>query len=369
VTDAVHLAYTLALHRVAASDPERNACWSPYSVASALGLVAVGARGMTRDELVVMLLGEKSGDLRALGQLLSKAAELAPPGPDEEEPVLEVVNALWTDASVDVRDDFEQELARWCRGTVRPAPFRRAPEEARQLINSDVARTTRGLIPELVPNGAIRADTRAALVNALYLKCAWRDRFLKGATRPRPFHASGGTVEAQTMELTASLGYAATDGWQVVSLPAVGGVEAVVLMPDTDLSTTEPELSAGSLGRLLNAPRHTQLRLRLPKVEVSIQAELSQPLGQLGVRTVFQDDADLSGISSKPLAVQSVLHESVLKLDEQGLEGAAATAVMFRLTSIQLGEPVRVDIDRPFLLVVRHVETGVIYFMARVVEP
>jgi serine protease inhibitor len=111
------------------------------------------------------------------------------------------------------------------------------------------------------------------------------------------------------------------------------------------------------------------VRLRLPKVDVSMQAELSQPLGQLGVRTVFQDDADLSGISPKSLAVQSVLHESVLKLDEQGLEGAAATAVMFRLTSIQLNEPVRVEIDRPFLLLVRHVETGVIYFMARVVKP
>jgi serpin B len=369
VTDSAHLAFALALHRAAASDPERNACWSPYSVASALGLVAVGACGMTRDELVVMLLGEKSGDLRALGQLLGKAAELTSPGPDEDEPVIEVANTLWTDVSIEIRDDFAHELTRWCGGTVQPAPFRRAPEEARGLINTDVARTTRGLIPELVPKGAIRDDTRAALVNALYLKCAWRNRFTEGATRPRPFHAPGGTVEVPTMELSESVGYAASDGWQVVSLPAVGGVQAVVLLPDADLASAEPELSAGSLARLLEAPRSTQVRLRLPKVDVSMQAELSPPLGHLGVRTVFQDDADLSGISPKPLAVQSVLHEAVLKLDEQGLEGAAATAVMFRLTSIQLSEPTRVDVDRPFLLLVRHAETGVIYFMARVVKP
>ncbi len=369
MTDSAHLAFALALHRAAASDPERNACWSPYSVASALGLVAVGAHGMTRDELVVMLLGEKSGDLRALGQLLGKAARLASPGSDEEEPVLEVANTLWTDASIEIRDDFAHELTRWCDGTVRPAPFRRAPEEARALINTDVAQTTRGLISELVPNGAIREDTRAALVNALYLKCAWRNRFTEGATRPRPFHGPGGTVEVPTMELSESVGYAATDGWQVVSLPAVGGVQAVVLLPDTDLASAEPELSAGSLARLTEAPRPTQVRLRLPKVDVSMQAELSPPLGQLGVRTVFQDDSDLSGISPKPLAVQSVLHEAVLKLDEQGLEGAAATAVMFRLTSIQLSEPMRIHVDRPFLLLVRHVDTGVIYFMARVVKP
>jgi serpin B len=280
-----------------------------------------------------------------------------------------VSNTLWADDSIDIRESFSAELARWVRGSVQAAPFRVAPEKARELINRDVAEITRELIPELVPPGAIRADTVAALVNALYLKCAWRNRFTEGATRPRPFHASVGTVDVPTMELSESVGYALADGWQVVSLPAVGGVQAVVLMPDTDLASAEPELSAGSLARLLEAPRPTQVRLRLPKVDVSMQAEFSPPLGQLGVRTVFQDDADLSGISPKPLAVQSVLHEAVLKLDEQGLEGAAATAVVFRLTSIQLSEPMRVDVDRPFLLLVRHVDTGVIYFMARVVKP
>jgi serine protease inhibitor len=67
--------------------------------------------------------------------------------------------------------------------------------------------------------------------------------------------------------------------------------------------------------------------------------------------------------------VQHRLHESVLKLDEQGLEGAAATAVMLRLLSLTTGEPVRVHVDRPFLLLVRHAATGVGYFMARVVTP
>lgn len=363
------LAFTLALHRALAPDPGLDACWSPFSVASALRLVATGAAGMTRDELVTLLLGEKSGELDALGRLLDQAATLEPAGRDDQDPVLAVSNTLWADASIEIRESFAEEMAVAAGGAVRNAPFRREPERARKLINDDVKETTRGLIPELVPQGVIRPDTVAAVVNALYLKCGWRHRFPEDATAQRQFHAPGGTVEVPTMELTETLGYAAVDGWQVVSLPAVGGVQAVVLLPDEDLAAAEPSLNTDQLARLLDAPRSTQVWLRLPKVHVKTQAELTPPLNELGVRTMFTWDADLSGISSSELAVQAVLHESVLKLDEQGLEGAAATAVMLRLLSMPMGEPVRVHVDRPFLLLVRHASSGVVYFLARVVTP
>jgi serine protease inhibitor len=346
------LGFELALHRAIAPDPGRNACWSPYSVASALGLLATGARGMTRDELVTLLLGEKSGDLGAftasLGRTLGDGA------------TLEVANTLWADNGIEIRAEFSE--------SVRPAPFRDAPDRARQLINQDVADTTHGLITDLVPDGAITDETVAALVNALYLRCAWRLPFIKGATKPHPFHTPHGTVEVPTMELAESIGYAATAGWQVVVLPADGGVQAVVLLPDKELSAAEPELSAAALAELLAAPKPTQVRLRLPKIDLSMGAELGPALRQLGVRTAFTDDADLSGISPNHLAVQAVLHRAVLRLDEQGLEGAAATAVTMRLVSMAMRE-VEVTVDRPFLLLIRHPGTGVGYFLARVVTP
>jgi serine protease inhibitor len=363
------LAFTLNLHRVTAPDLQANACWSPFSVASALGLLAQGARGLTRDELVVLLLGEKSGDVGELGALLKRAGVLAPHNDDDDEPVLAVANTLWADESIEVLASFVEELGRWSSGTVKGAPFQTDPGQARELINLDVEKTTRGLIPSLLPAGVITAETVSTLVNALYLKCAWRYRFADHQTRPAPFHTPSGTRDVPTMALSEQIGYAATDGWQVVSLPAVGGVEAVVLLPDGDLTSAEPGLDADLLGRLLDAPRRQQVNLWLPRIDVRTKAELTRQLTQLGVNTVFTDASDLGGITNSRIAVQAVLHESVLKLDEQGLEGAAATAVMMRMVSMPLGRPVDVHVDRPFLLVVRHQETGVVYFLARVVDP
>lgn len=368
MTDREHLEYVHALHRAVAPDPAANACWSPFSVASALGLVAHGARGMTRDELAVLLLGEKAGDLGRLSEVLTRAGVLEPHRDNEDEPIIAVSNTLWTDESIEILAPFVAALGRQSSGTVREAPFRTEPERARELINLAVAKTTRDLITELIPSGQITDRTRAALVNALYLKCAWRFPFTTSATRPRPFHTPGGTVDVPTMTLSERVGYAAADGWQVARLPAIGGVEAFVLLPDGELATAEPDLDTDTLAALLDAPKPTQVDLALPRFRVRTQTELSSALTRLGVRTVFGADADLGGISSSPLAVQAVLHEAVLEVDETGFEGAAATAVLMRLTS--LPRPgVTLRVDRPFLFVVRHAATGVVYFLARVSTP
>ncbi|RSM65320.1 serpin family protein [Kibdelosporangium aridum] len=362
-----HLDFTVELQDVLAQgDPAANTVWSPFSVASALALVARGAAGTTKDELVSMLLGDKSAEVEDLIRLLDKAEQLAEPHGDQEPPVLEVANTLWADKRIRIRQAFASALENMPSGSVRSAPFRDDPEGARNQINTDVAKTTRNLIPELLPEGVIKNDTIAALVNALYLKVAWRNKFEEAATESRPFHAPSGVVRVPTMWLSENLGYARTSGWQVVAMPAIGGVEAVVLLPD---GRELPSVDAATLKTLVDRPKRQKVSLRMPKLRLKLGAELTDVLNQLGVRTVFTDSADLSGISEDPLAVQAVIHESVLKIDEQGLEGAAATAVMMRTLSLDMSQPVEVDVDRPFLLLVRHKDSGVVYFSARVNDP
>ncbi len=335
-------------------------------MASALGLAAAATRGRTREELVTALRDDPAGLLK----LLSGAAELSTDGPAAEPPVLALANTLWAHADLPVEESYLSVLKDWPGSAVRNAPFGTAPEEARELINADVAETTRGLIPELLPAGSVDPHTIAVLVNALYLKVSWREAFDEKATTKRPFHAPAGDRDVATMRATRRLGYAAAEGWQVVSLPAAGGVEAVVLLPDAGLATAEPDLDAARLGRLLDAAQQQRVELYLPKFDVTGDAELTRSLGALGVHTLFTREADFSPLTDQPLRVSTIVHQSVLKVDESGLEGAAATAVMMRLTAIvREPDPIRVEVDRPFLFLVRHRITGSLYFLARVTDP
>jgi serpin B len=173
------------------------------------------------------------------------------------------------------------------------------------------------------------------------------------------------------MRLAKRLGYGAAGGWQVVMLPAAGEVDGIVLLPDGDLTTEESTVDTDALAGLLAAPIQRQVTLYLPKFRVRAKANLNQTLAGLGVRTMFTDSADFSGISASRLAVDSVVHEAVLTVDEQGLEGAAATALVMRAAAMvrDTAEPVEVHVDRPFLFLVRHRPSGAIYFLSRVVRP
>ncbi|MPY79821.1 MAG: serpin family protein [Actinophytocola sp.] len=382
-----HLRFALALHRVLAS-VGGTTCFSPYSVASALGLAYQAARGKTAEELRALLSGDEP-DIAKQVELLAEAASLDAIG--DEDPVLAVSNTLWAWDKLRVNEDFGADLAGWPGAKLAHAPFVSDPEGAREAINADVARTTRDLITELVPEGAVTVDTVASLVNALYLKAAWRNPFAAAQTTDEVFHAPGGDRTVPMMRQVEQFGYAAAGGWRAAVLPATGGVQAVVLLPDaassggasgsvgtiatpeaagTSLAHAEATLDADTLAGLLDAVRTRRVSLRLPRVDVGMNVSLTRALGELGVSELFTSAADLSGLSDDPrLMVSDALHESVLKLDEDGLEGAAATAMMIRMTSVIVAEPVSFVVDRPFLLLIRHATTGAVYFLARVTDP
>jgi serine protease inhibitor len=355
--------FLLALHRAAAPDPARDMCWSPYSVSAALGLAAAAARGATRDEVLAVLTG--GADVETCARLLSLAAG---PGGGAE---LALASTAWLRADATVADGFPEALAPWPAAALRT--FGPDPDQTRRTINADVAECTRGLIAELLGANALTAETVALLVNALYLRTAWLHQFDPDATRPRPFHAPTGPVEVPTMELVAELGQAGTGRWQVVTLPALGGVDTTVLLPHGPLDAAEEALTGDELDDLLTPHPSRRVRLRLPKLGMSWGDDLSDALRACGVRTLFDPDrADLSGLTPmRPTWVSKVIHQAVLRIDEHGMEGAAATAMTIagRALGPPLAEPLLVAVDRPFLLLVSHRGTGSIYFLARVTDP
>ena len=55
-------------------------------------------------------------------------------------------------------------------------------------------------------------------------------------------------------------------------------------------------------------------------------------------------------------------------MDEAGTEAAAATAVVMELTAVP-EEPAEVTVERPFIFLIRDIETGTILFVGRIINP
>ena len=82
---------------------------------------------------------------------------------------------------------FQATVKNLYGASLTPLDFRRAPEQSRRTINAWVEQQTRDRIKDLVPEGAIKPDTRVVLTNAIYFKGKWKYAFPEAATRNDAF--------------------------------------------------------------------------------------------------------------------------------------------------------------------------------------
>jgi serpin B len=325
-----HLAFALRTNRALPGTPRRTYAWSPYSLASALGV-----------------LGHRpAGDLADAG-LLAK----------HDDPCLAVANRLWIRDGLRVHDDYARTADTWPGARVHKAPFATEPDAARGAVNEDIACVTRGLIPEVLPRGSVDRETAAVLVSALWLKVAWADPFPHFTTHDATFHGEHGAGQVPMMHRTAGLRLAAADGWRMARLATREPDVAVdLLLPHEPLA--EAHLAPQTLAQLRHAAQPERVWLTMPRFRLTATFNLRRLLFEYGLLTV---DGVVDG---DPLTISHALHRCVLRVDEDGVEGAAAGSTAMRPAAFQTLR--NVIIDRPFLMMVTHVPTGAIYFMARV---
>lgn len=123
----------------------------------------------------------------------------------------------------------------------------------------------------------------------------------------------------------------------------------------------------------------SKIKLYLPRFEIEYSVALSQMLQQTGLDAIFKPAGEFtriatdskSGNTINDLFVSEVMHKVYCKMDEQGTEAAAATAIMMVRAAIlpQATEEILVKFDRPFSFSVVHNETGLALFSGEVLRP
>ncbi len=353
-----------------------NLTFSPASIAIALRLALLGARGETAAELA-RFLHVPGPDAAAAGLRLlaaSLAASAGGAGGGHEDVTFRMPNTMWVQSGLPLAPDFTARLHAAGDPAVMDADFARAPMEMTREINKLIAEQTAGKISDLIAQGVITPLTCLILANAIYLKARWAHPFTAGATSDGPFHLDGGSVvQAHLMRVTAQFGYLRGSGHQAVLLPYAGSRLAMaVLLPDGPPGPLEDGLAVSGAGGLIGGARPATVALTMPKFRLTTGFLLGGALRALGVTAAFGDDADFSGITTaQRLRIDEVVHKAYVDVDEQGTEAAAATAAVIRAMSLTLPArpPVTVVVDRPFLFAIVDTATGTPLFLGKVSNP
>jgi len=366
------LPFSAALYKAALTG-QGNAVLSPYSVVSALGMLALGARGVTATKLAGALGGDAATVARwvggadaALARAVTTSKQTWDGGPAADSTVVEPANVLFLRQDAAVRAAYLTALARGYGTGVRQIDFADR-EVARSAINGWVAQRTRNLIPQLLPVGFLDARTLLVLVNALYLKAAWANPFDPGTTDQQFSTLSDGKIAVRLMTRSDKMNFATGANWQAVSIPLVYNLAMTVIVPDAgSFAAVSNGLNAG----LLTAATSGQVRqvdLALPAFRTDTPTDLVEPLRALGLGSLF-DRPDLSGIARAPgsLFVSGAVHQARIVVDDKGIEAAAATAVAVAVSG---AAPAELRVDRPFLYLIHDVETVTPLFLGRVTNP
>ena len=356
---------------------EDNLFYSPYSISLALAMTYAGARGETAEQMAATLqfMLEQERLHPAFNWLdaeLASRGESAE-GKDGEGFRLNIVNAIWGQKDYEFLTDFLDVLAENYGAGLRILDFITETEKSRLTINDWVSDQTEGRIEDLIPQGAVDALTRLVLTNAIYFNAAWAYPFDEDMTADGPFYLlDGGQVIVPMMKQTASFGYTEGEGYQAVELLYDGDeLSMVILLPEAGkFESFEEELQSQQVDAIISGLQPTLVTLTMPKFEFDSEFSLKDTLAEMGMPIAFSGGADFSGMTGNPeLAISDVIHKAFVAVDEAGTEAAAATAVIVGLTAVPGESSVKVTIDRPFIFLIRDIETGAILFVGRVLNP
>ncbi|XP_037575866.1 leukocyte elastase inhibitor A isoform X2 [Dermacentor silvarum] len=362
------VAFTIDLYKqlLSESDGTKNIVVSPFSIAAALSMTLAGAKEHTATEITNALHTNDDLIHAQFSEFFAKVETYAP------DVMLNVANRLYSEKTFMVLEDYLSTLKKYYNSTVMPVDFKNDAEAARLAMNAWVEETTKSKIKDLLPNGVVDSDTALVLINAIYFKGLWKDQFNPKATTLQEFYRSKETVKEVHMMYKQShfkINTKCTDlNADAIEIPYKGGkTSMVIILPhEVDgLPDLEATLTPSKLLDVLNGLDSKMVGLSLPRFRIEYSVNLKKTLNVMGIRDLFTNKADLSGIDGKKdLMVSAAVHKAFVEVNEEGTEAAAATAMVIRKKCAV--RAIHFTVDHPFMFFIRSHDPDVILFAGSV---
>ncbi|XP_042549434.1 serpin B4-like [Dipodomys spectabilis] len=365
-----------------------NAFFSPLSIASAFSMVSLGAKGNTAHQIKEVLhFSEVTGETKKTcttshaedseivhHQFQKMLTELNTPTDAFE---LKIANSLYGEKTFPFLQEYLDKLKKFYLANMESLDFGNNAEESRKKINAWVESQTNDKIKDLFPVDSLDSSTVLVLVNAIYFKGQWEERFKKEYTEEGNFWLNKDVSKpVQMMKQTKHFNVASLEDEQakILEMPYKGNeLSMIVLLPNEvdGLQKLQDSLTAEKLLDWTSTQNMVKIQVYLcfPRFKMAEKYDLKKTLVSLGMADIFNPKkADLSGMSQEGgLVVTKALHQSFVEVTEEGTEAAAATGVGISLTSAPISE--EFCCDHPFLFFIKENKTNCILFVGRFASP
>ena len=347
--------------RISAAADGKNIMFSPTSLNFALGMIAEGAKGKTKN-----VLGDYLGtdDFASYAKdYLDKIKEYNTE--DENygyKSKLKIADAVWADDELTLQEKFRNTVSDSFGAEVENVDFS-AAEKTCGIINSWCEKNTEGLIPEIITPDLISDSTGLCLTNSLYFESGWSGEPWDVSETEEEF---GDNEKTNYMTCTGDR-YYENDKAVAFGRDYANGLSFIGILPNDQGDFSLEDLGIGEL--LKSLPEYDEVQCKMPKLEFETTAVLNDMLSGLGLDNIFSSNADFSGIADRNVNVDTILQKTKLELDENGTKAAAVTAVIMEcMSAAEEDEPIikTVELTRPFAFLIYDSSNDEILFMGKV---
>lgn len=357
---------------ISKDENNKNVFISPLSISMALTMTYNGAKENTKAEMNKVLGYEGMSDdkINNSYKILHSYLENI-----DENVKLNLSNSIWIREGQNINKEFININKDIFGAKVDNLDFSKSSSVDK--INNWIEKSTNNMIKDML-KGPIDGDVIMYLINAIYFKGQWQEPFDTNNNIIGKFtNSKGEKSEIDFMRKVAAddkTFYGEKDDFKAIKMPYDSGkVSMYAVLPKEGLNIDNfiNNLDMNKWNSIKESIGKEQeaVNVSFPKFEIEYGAkELKEPLAALGMKDIFSDRANLSGIR-EGICVSSVLHQGKIEVNEKGSEAAAATIVEVRETAMPIiDDPKEFIADRPFVFIIEDEESGTILFMGKLEE-
>ena len=336
---------------------EDNSIMSPLSITYALGMMNNGAAGQTQQE-ICDVLGFGDAGVDGVNQFCRKMLSEVPTL--DEETSAEIANTIFVNSGTgyELQPGFIEKANTYYDATPEALDF--YDDATIDIINQWANEHTHGMIPSIVDKETFIRDAASYLLNALYFKGVWANKFNKDNTRDEAFN--GGAM-VPMMSQTTELDYTENDLFQAVRLPyGNGAFQMTLFLPREGKTIADVLASMNGHNWQFKSNDEYMVNLKMPRFKTENTLNLVKVMSDLGMPTAFSGAAEFPYFGNRSVFIGDMFQKAVINLDEEGTEAAAITVIV-PVESMPI--EVNFHANRPFFYIISERSTSAIFFIGQ----
>jgi serpin B len=192
-----------------------------------------------------------------------------------------------------------------------------------------------------------------SILNTVYLKDEWVDRFDVKDTKPDTFYLENAQQkQCDFMNMSyITHQFVKGEGFTSSSLALKNAESMTFILPDKGVSVDDLLATPEKVASLFNTQNSVNGKVifQIPKFSFGSNLDLTDTLKSLGVISAFSHDADFTGITDNKAFISNIKQQTHIAIDEKGVEAAAFTQIDYAGSSPPKDKIAEMILNRPFI--------------------